>query len=124
VIVGLFDKAVDGDYEFIAGACSASPPESAPYRLPIGQAVEDNSRLHNHRVGTKYSRRVLGESALREAFSGRETRLMGTKMPRPSIQDDHPGNRVKDMDDEGTDVPKIPTSWLSVVGLASRGQFR
>ena len=39
-------------------------------------------------------------------------------MPRPGIQDDQPGNRVEDMDDEGADVHfLIPTSWLSVVGL-------
>ncbi len=43
---------------------------------------------------------------------------MGSKMPRPGIQDDQAENRVKDMDDEGTDVHfLIPTSWLSLVGL-------
>ena len=43
---------------------------------------------------------------------------MGSKMPRPGVQDDQAENRVKDMDDEGTDVHfLIPTSWLSVVGL-------
>ncbi len=93
-------------------------PELAPYRLPVGQAVEGHSQLHNYRVGTKLYRRVLGEKAPRETFTGRDTRWMGTKMPRPGIQDDQPGNRVADMDDEGTDVHfLIPTSWLSVVGL-------
>ena len=43
---------------------------------------------------------------------------MGSKMPRPGVQDDQAENRVKDMDDEGTDVHfLIPTSWLSIVGL-------
>ena len=35
--------------------------ELAPYRLPIGQAVEGPNDLHNYRVGTKYYRRILGE---------------------------------------------------------------
>ena len=44
---------------------------------------------------------------------------MGSKMPRPGVQDDQAENRVKDMDDEGTDVHfLIPTSWLSFVGVA------
>ena len=74
--------------------------------------------LHNYRVGTKYYRRVLGEKAPRETFTGRETQWMGSKMPRPGVQDDQAENRVKDMDDEGTDVHfLIPTSWLSLVGL-------
>src|SRR6516162_2640863 len=43
---------------------------------------------------------------------------MGSKMPRPGVQDDQAENRVRDMDDEGTDVHfLIPTSWLSLVGL-------
>ncbi len=93
-------------------------PELAPYRLPVGQAVEGKSELHNYRVGVKYYRRVLGEKAPRDTFTGRDTLWMGTKKPRPGIQDDQPGNRVKDMDDEGTDVHfLIPTSWLSIVGL-------
>jgi len=68
----------------------------------------------------EYDRRVLGEKAPRETFAGRETRWMRTNMPRPGIQDDQPKNRVKDMDDERTDVHfLIPTSWLCVVGLGS-----
>ena len=44
---------------------------------------------------------------------------MGSKRPRPGVQDDQAENRVKDMDDEGTDVHfLIPTSWLSLVGVA------
>ena len=93
--------------------------ELEPYRLPVGQgAVGGVEGLHNYRVGTKYYRRVLGERAPRDTFTGRETRWMGTKMPRPGVQDDQSENRVKDMDDEGTDVHfLIPTSWLSAVGL-------
>ena len=93
--------------------------ELEPYRFAVGQgAVGGVDGLHNYRVGTKYYRRVLGEKAPRETFTGRETRWMGSKMPRPGVQDDQAENRVKDMDDEGTDVHfLIPTSWLSLVGL-------
>jgi hypothetical protein len=93
--------------------------ELEPYRFAVGQgAVGGIEGLHNYRVGTKYYRRVLGEGAPRETFTGRETRWMGSKMPRPGVQDDQAENRVKDMDDEGTDVHfLIPTSWLSLVGL-------
>jgi predicted TIM-barrel fold metal-dependent hydrolase len=43
---------------------------------------------------------------------------MGTKKPRPGVQDDQAANRVADMDDEGVDVHfLIPTSWLSFVGI-------
>src|SRR5229473_2698240 len=94
--------------------------ELEPHRLPVGQgAVGGVEGLHNYRVGTKYYRRVLGEKAPRETFTGRETRWMGSKMPRPGVQDDQAENRVKDMDDEGTDVHfLIPTSWVGTVGLA------
>jgi len=93
--------------------------ELEPYRLPAGQgAVGVVPEFHNYRVGTKYYRRVLGEPAPRETFTGRETKWMGSKMPRPGVQDDRAENRVMDMDDEGTDVHfLIPTSWLSLVGL-------
>src|SRR6266567_2120256 len=56
--------------------------ELAPYRQPIRGAVEGPSDLHNYRVGVKYYRRVLGEPAPRETFTGRETKWMGSKMPR------------------------------------------
>jgi predicted TIM-barrel fold metal-dependent hydrolase len=95
-------------------------PELAPYRFPIAGAVDGPtpSPMHNYRVGTKYYRRMLGEPAPRETFTGRETRWMGTKKPRQGIQDDQALNRVADMDDEGTDVHfLIPTSWLSFVGV-------
>jgi predicted TIM-barrel fold metal-dependent hydrolase len=95
-------------------------PELKPYLFPIAGAVEGptQSPMHNYRVGTKFYRRVLGEAAPRETFSGRDTRWMGTKKPRPGVQDDQAANRVADMDDEGTDVHfLIPTSWLSFVGV-------
>jgi len=95
-------------------------PELAQYRAPIASTLEgpNPSPMHNYRVGTKFYRRMLGEAAPREAFTGRETRWMGTKMPRAGVQDDQAANRVADMDDEGVDVHfLIPTSWLSFVGV-------
>ena len=75
-------------------------------------------RLHNYRAGTKFYRRILGEEAPRETFTGRESRWMGSRKPRPGTQDDQADNRVMDMDDEGADVHfLIPTSWLSLVGV-------
>src|SRR6516164_9879227 len=108
----VLERYVDPDFR-------ARLPELVPYRFAVGQgAVGGVEGSHNYRVGTKYYRRVLGESAPRETFTGRETRWMGSKMPRPGVQDDQAENRVRDMDDEGTDVHfLIPTSWLSVVGL-------
>jgi predicted TIM-barrel fold metal-dependent hydrolase len=92
--------------------------ELAPYRLPISREVDGSGGLHNYRVGTKFYRRVMGEAAPRETFSGRESRWRGSKMPRPGVQDDQAENRVRDMDDEGTDVHfLIPGSWLSLIGL-------
>jgi uncharacterized protein len=109
----VLDRYVDPDFR-------PRLPELAPYRFPIVGAVDGPtpSPMHNYRVGTKLYRRVLGEEAPREAFTGRETRWMGSKKPRQGIQDDQAANRVADMDDEGTDAHFcIPTSWLSFVGL-------
>ncbi|HUB45908.1 MAG TPA: amidohydrolase family protein [Acetobacteraceae bacterium] len=93
-------------------------PELAPYRARVGRAVDGPSELHNYRCGSKYYRRILGEAAPRDNFSGRDSKWMGSRRPRPGIQDDQASNRVLDMDDEGTDVHfLIPTSWLSLVGL-------
>src|ERR1700740_2067034 len=93
-------------------------PELAPYRVRVGRAVDGPSELHNYRCGSKYYRRILGEAAPRDHFSGRDSKWMGSRRPRPGIQDDQASNRVLDMDDEGTDVHfLIPTSWLSLVGL-------
>ena len=92
--------------------------ELAPYRSPIGRRGRRLDGLHNYRVATKFYRRVLGEAAPRETFTGRETNGWAASMPRPGVQDDQAENRVKDMDDEGTDAHfLIPTSWVSLVGL-------
>ena len=93
-------------------------PELASYRVPSGQPAREQPQMHQYRVGTKFYRRVLGEKAPRDSFSGRETQWRGTKMPRPGVQDDQAANRVADMNDEGVDTHfLIPTSWLSLVGL-------
>jgi predicted TIM-barrel fold metal-dependent hydrolase len=100
----ILDKYVDPDFR-------VRLPELAPYRAPAGDR-------HNYRAGTKFYRRILGEEAPRETFTGRESRWMGSRKPRPGTQDDQADNRVMDMDDEGTDVHfLIPTSWLSLVGV-------
>src|SRR5215472_11417391 len=92
--------------------------ELAPYRVPSGQPEREQPQMHQYRVGVKYYRRVLGERAAAETFSGRETQWRGTKLPRPGTQDDQSANRVADMDEEGVDTHfLIPTSWLSLVGL-------
>jgi predicted TIM-barrel fold metal-dependent hydrolase len=107
----VLDKYVDPDFR-------PRLPELAPYRVPIGQAVEGFSDMHNYRAGTRSYRRILGEAAPRETFSGRDSKWMGSRKPRPGVQDDQAENRLKDMDDEGTDAHfLIPTSWLSLVGV-------
>jgi uncharacterized protein len=107
----ILDKYVDPEFRLRL-------PELAPYRVRVGRAVDGPSELHNYRCGSKYYRRILGEAAPRDHFSGRDSKWMGSRRPRPGIQDDQASNRVLDMDDEGTDVHfLIPTSWLSLVGL-------
>jgi predicted TIM-barrel fold metal-dependent hydrolase len=89
----------------------------APYRAPSGR-IGGTPNTHQYRVGTKFYRRILGEAGPDPTFTGRSTTWRGSKDPRPGVQDDQAANRVKDMDDEGTDVHfLIPTSWTSVVGL-------
>jgi uncharacterized protein len=93
-------------------------PELAKYRAPVSRGVDGSDGLHNYRVATKFYRRILGEAAPRESFTGRESRWRGSKMPRPGVQDDRPDHRVEDMDDEGTDIHfLIPGSWLSLHDL-------
>jgi uncharacterized protein len=93
--------------------------ELAPYRVPISREADGSAGLHSYRVGTKFYRRILGEKAPRETFTGRESKWRGSKMPRPGVNDDNAANRVQDMDDEGTDVHfLIPGSWMSLVGLS------
>src|SRR5271168_4078245 len=72
--------------------------ELAPYRQASGEG------RHHYGFGRKFYRRVLGEAAPRGTFTGRESQWRGGKLPRPGVQDDQAENRVKDMDDEGTDV--------------------
>jgi predicted TIM-barrel fold metal-dependent hydrolase len=90
----------------------------APYRARSARTADGEDGLHHYRVGTKFYRRVLGEAAPRDSFTGRESRWRGGRMPRPGVQNERADNRVKDMDDEGSDVHfLIPGSWLSLVGL-------
>jgi uncharacterized protein len=92
--------------------------ELAPYRTAPSRGADSADGLHHYRVGPKFYRRVLGEAAPRETFTGRESQWRGGKKPRPGVQNEAAENRVKDMDDEGTDVHfLIPGSWLSFVGL-------
>lgn len=87
-------------------------PELAAYRQSSGEG------RHHYSFGRKFYRRVLGEAAPREDFSGRESQWRGGKRPRPGVQDDRAENRVADMDDEGTDIHfLIPGSFMSLVGL-------
>src|SRR2546428_12591509 len=91
--------------------------ELVAHRHTSGQ-IGGTPDTHQYRVGTKFYRRVLGAAGPHESFTGQGTRWMGTKQPRAGVQDDQAANRVKDMDDEGTDTHLlIPTSWVSVVGL-------
>src|SRR5881296_3323903 len=91
--------------------------ELTAHRHATGQ-IGGTPNTHQYRVGTKFYRRVLGEASAHETFTGRGTNWRGTRQPRPGVQDDQAENRIKDMDDEGTDAHLlIPTSWVSVVGL-------
>ena len=92
--------------------------ELAPYRVASGQMIGGTPGTDQYRVATKLYRRVLGQAGPDESFTGRSTHWMGTRQPRVGVQDDQAENRVKDMDDEGTDAHfLVPTSWVSVVGL-------
>ena len=89
--------------------------ELAPYKEPF---TDGDTQLHNYRVGRKLFRRVLGEAGPHPTFTGVGGAWMGSKEPRPGVQDDNAENRVKDMDDDGADVHfLVPTAWTSVVGL-------
>src|ERR1700751_1026730 len=86
--------------------------ELADYRRASGDG------RHHYSFGRKFYRRVLGEPEPRETCTGRESQWRGGKLPRPGVQDDQAENRVRDMDDEGTDVHfLIPGSFMSLVGL-------
>jgi predicted TIM-barrel fold metal-dependent hydrolase len=91
--------------------------ELAPYRI-VMNSKGGTPDTHQYRVHTKYYRRILGEADFHPTFTGRGNTWMGTLQPRVGVQDDQAANRIKDMDDEGTDVHfQIPTSWMSVVAL-------
>src|SRR5256885_12641228 len=91
--------------------------ELTAHRHATGQ-IGGTPNTHQSGVGTKFYRRVLGEASAHDTFTGRGTNWRGTKQPRAGVQDDQAENRIKDMDDEGTDAHLlIPTSWVSVVGL-------
>src|SRR5713226_8177972 len=90
----------------------------APYRVATSQ-VGGTPDTHQYRVATKFYRRVLGEASAHETFTGRGTNWRGTKQPRPGVQDDQAENRIKDMDEEGSDAHfLVATGWVSVVGLS------
>jgi len=92
--------------------------ELAPYRFPVRAGSPGSSPgRHVYRYGQISYKRILGEAAPRETHSGRDTHWMGSKQPRPGVQDDAAESRVRDMDDEGTDTHfLIPTAWTSLVG--------
>jgi hypothetical protein len=93
--------------------------ELAPYRAPIRQSAEHSGGgMHGYRIAPQYYRRVLGEAAPREGHTGRETNWRGGQLPRPGVQDDDAANRVRDMDDEGTDVHfLVPGGWSGLIGV-------
>src|SRR5260370_13619948 len=93
--------------------------ELAQFRVPIRQSAEHSGDgMHGYRIAPQYYRRVLGEAAPREGHTGRETSWRGSRLPRPGVQDDDAANRVRDMDDEGTDghflVPVVRSGLLGV----------
>ena len=92
-------------------------PELETYLVPARGAGADPD-LHEYRIDRKFYRRILGEAGPHPSFTGGSTTWMGTQQPRAGVMDDNAVNRLKDMDDEGTDVHfLIPTAWTSVVGL-------
>ncbi len=89
----------------------------APHKTASGQMIGGTPDTHQYRIATRFYRRVLGEAGPHETFTGRGTHWRGSKQPRVGVQDDQALNRVKDMDDEGTDAHfLVPTLWVSVVG--------
>ena len=92
--------------------------ELAPHRVPSGAMIGGTPDTSQYRVMTRNYRRILGQAAPHQSFTGRSTHWMGTRQPRVGVQDDQPANRLKDMDEEGSDAHfLVPTIWVSVVGL-------
>src|SRR5260370_4019395 len=93
-------------------------PELAQYRQRVRAGSPGGAPgRHVYRYGQISYKRILGEAAPRETHSGSDTLWMGSKQPRAGTQDDKAEDRIRDMDDEGTDTHfLIPTSWTSFVG--------
>src|SRR5690348_10141208 len=72
--------------------------ELAAYRHDTGDG------LHSYSFGRKFYRRVLGEAAPRETFTGRESRWRASKMPGPGVVDAAAGNPAKYLASEGAEV--------------------
>ena len=104
--------------KYVDPAFRARLPDLAQYRQPVRAGGPGASPgRHVYRFGQISYKRILGEAAPRDAHSGRDTHWMGSKQPRPGVQDDNAAARIHDMDDEGTDTHfLIPTSWTSFVG--------
>ena len=66
----VLDKYVDPDFR-------ARLPELEAYRAPSG------GEMHTYRAGTKYYRRILGEEAPREGFTGRDFAVDGQQETAP-----------------------------------------
>ena len=95
-------------------------PELAPYRVPAGKTADGTDQLHHYSVKRRFYRRVLGEAGPHPTFTGRGGTRRGTRPPRSGVQDDRADNRVKDMDEEGTDAHfLVPSSWTGTVGWGS-----
>ncbi len=93
-------------------------PDLAPYRMPTGAPADGTAQRHQYSMHRRSYRRVLGEAEPHPTFMGRGGAWKGSAQPRSGVQDDQAVNRVKDMDDEGTDVHfLVPSSWTGVVGL-------
>src|SRR4051812_27719680 len=92
--------------------------ELAPYRMPIRAGSPGNvPGRHVYRFGQISYKRILGEAAPRPEHTGRASVWMGSKQPRPGVQDDAAAARIADMDEEGVDAHfLIPTAWTSLVG--------
>jgi uncharacterized protein len=91
--------------------------ELAQYRVPIRASAEHSGDgMHGYSIAPQHYRRVLGEAAPRDGHTGRETTWRGSQHPRPGVQDDDAANRVRDMDDEGTDVHfLVPGGWSGLI---------
>ena len=106
---------------YVDPAFRARLAELAPYRLPVGQGAVGGVEASSTIIAS--GRNITGgfsaSAAPRDTFTGRETKWMGSKMPRPGVQDDQAENRVKDMDDEGHRRPFPDPDLLAQRGRSS-----